>query len=161
MVPVLKGATEQHLAVSLPQKSKKGEGCRSMKRRVLQYIVSTFSRLNKESESFCASPVVKWMLEVQGSFRGNTSQVVFFLAQPVSQEATRPFSRINRARTAHLLMAREKRSRLEVEKAQNASLNERGIDESLTQEMRGLNVGCGLMHAKNQLPSFWNSYNQR
>lgn len=56
------------------------------------------------------------------------------------QEATRPFSRLNRARTANLLMAREQRSRREVEKAQNASLDERGIDETLTQEMRGLNV---------------------
>lgn len=37
-------------------------------------------------------------------------------------------------------MAREQRSRREVEKAQNASLDERGIDETLTQEMRGLNV---------------------
>ncbi|CAM9256967.1 unnamed protein product, partial [Hapterophycus canaliculatus] len=57
-----------------------------------------------------------------------------------SENATRPFSRMNRSRTANLLMVREQRSRLEVQKAQSASLDERGIDETLTQEMRGLNV---------------------
>eukprot|EP00903_Cladosiphon_okamuranus_P019455 g17889.t1 len=57
-----------------------------------------------------------------------------------SEEATRPFSRLNRTRTAHLLMAREQRSRREVERAQNASLSERGIDETLTKEMQGLSV---------------------
>lgn len=68
------------------------------------------------------------------------SMPLLYLLSP--QEATRPFSRRNRARTAHLLMAREQRSRREVENAQNASLNERGIDDTLTQEMRGLNVSA-------------------
>lgn len=48
---------------------------------------------------------------------------------------------MNREKTTHLLMAREQRSRREVEMMQNASLEKRGIDEALTQEMRGLNVG--------------------
>lgn len=77
------------------------------------------------------------------------------------QDATRPFSRMNRARTTNLLMVREQRSRLEVEKAQSASLDERGIDETLTQEMRGLNVGthsysfctrlCGIVWSKEKI----------
>lgn len=48
---------------------------------------------------------------------------------------------MNRDKTTHLLMAREQRSRREVEMMQNASLEKRGIDENLTQELRGLNVG--------------------
>ncbi|CBN78576.1 Hypothetical leucine rich repeat protein [Ectocarpus siliculosus] len=57
-----------------------------------------------------------------------------------SEEATRPFSRLNREKTTHLLMAREQRSRREVEKARNASLSDRGIDDTLAQEIRGLNA---------------------
>lgn len=40
-----------------------------------------------------------------------------------------------------LLMARELRSRREVEKAQNASLEDRGINQGILQDLRGLNVG--------------------
>ncbi|CAM9232362.1 unnamed protein product [Ectocarpus fasciculatus] len=57
-----------------------------------------------------------------------------------SEEATRPFSRLNREKTTHLLMMREQRSRQEVEKARNASLSDRGIDDTLAQEIRGLNA---------------------
>lgn len=38
-------------------------------------------------------------------------------------------------------MAREQRTRRDVENAQKASLEERGIDEDLTKEIRSLNVG--------------------
>ena len=56
------------------------------------------------------------------------------------QEATRPFSRLNRAKTAALLVAREAKSRREVAKARGASMVERGITDDLTQEIRDLHV---------------------
>lgn len=58
-----------------------------------------------------------------------------------NQEAKRPFSRLNRAKTTMLLVAREQRSRREVEKAQNASLEDRGINQGILQDLRGLSVG--------------------
>lgn len=52
-------------------------------------------------------------------------------------------------------MMREQRSRQEVEKARNASLSDRGIDDTLAQEIQGLNVRCGAhkveIHAKAQM----------
>ena len=56
------------------------------------------------------------------------------------QEATRPFSRLNRAKTAALLVARDAKSRREVAKARSASMGERGITGDLIQEIRHLHV---------------------
>lgn len=53
------------------------------------------------------------------------------------KDITRPFSRVNRARTVFRLV-RELRDHQEAERAK--SMSERGIDQSITQELRHLNV---------------------
>lgn len=62
------------------------------------------------------------------------------------QDAARPFSRMNRARTAKLLVSRESKRRLQVQSMRNASQQDRGIDHSLAREMRKLHVSLVGQH---------------
>lgn len=55
-----------------------------------------------------------------------------------------------------LLMARELRSRREVEKAQNASLEDRGINQGILQDLRGLNVGNFALQYVGKISNHYN-----